>query len=139
MNLPPLKVSSMRSHRTPQTTDENGMICEIVYDYSPLRDYMKSIGMSFRCLCRTFGYCTNVSADINANRPISLETVGRLAHDLSLPIEGILKIGFRIRKLAEVEAEIANKRSSNQKRIRYSNLKTRITRKDITKPTKPTK
>ncbi|SER88352.1 helix-turn-helix transcriptional regulator [Psychrobacillus sp. OK032] len=60
--------------------------------YEKLRSLLESRGISFRTLRKEVGITSNVAANLNNDRPVSIERLAEICLYLDVPIEAVVEV-----------------------------------------------
>ena len=63
-----------------------------MYNYRPLREHLRTHGMSVKGLMREVGFSTNVAVALNNERPVTIEMLAKICYHLHIPIEEVVHI-----------------------------------------------
>lgn len=63
-----------------------------MYNYQPLRSYLKDHGTSVKALMREVGFSTNVAVALNNDKPVTIDNLAAICRHLNVPIEQVVYI-----------------------------------------------
>jgi len=89
----------------------------IVFSYEPLRNILKNRGISFRALRKNYGLSKVVAANMNNDRPTTLDDVARMCYYLGLTPNDIVEFKFVDSKVTEADVARSQEWKNRQQKI----------------------